>query len=88
MCVRACAGPQRFNYYRTNSTGHNVLRFDGANQNELAVSPITVVNTTGGFGVVNLSDAYQRTVQRGFALTKDSRGDGLSCEWRGLTGTR
>ena len=72
-------GSDRWKYYRTNSTGHNVLQFDGENQALTAVSPISV-NITGNFGTANLSEAYAQhadTVIRGYALTVDPDGTGI-----------
>ena len=71
-------GSDRWKYYRTNSTGHNVLQFDGENQALTAVSPISV-NITGNYGTVNLSEAYAQhadSVIRGYALTVDPDGTG------------
>jgi hypothetical protein len=71
--------PQRWQYYRLGSLGHNVLLFGNENQNATAVSPIVTFNSTndplqGGWAVADLTQAYAgsggvATVQRGVALT-------------------
>lgn len=67
----------RWKYYRTNSSGHNVLQFDGGNQVTNAVSPIVTFNASGDsekgdlFGIVNTTAAYADQagqVLRGLAL--------------------
>jgi hypothetical protein len=72
-------GKSRWNYYRTNSTGHNIVRIGSKNQDVPAVSPITssAVNddhlaNDGPWAVADLTAAYQtngmKLAQRGVAL--------------------
>jgi hypothetical protein len=69
-------GPQRWDYYSTNTSGHNVLEFDQENQVLTAVSRIVAFNASADtrgsrFAVVDTSEAYAQwtsSVQRGFVL--------------------
>lgn len=75
-------GPKRWDYYRTNSTGHNVLRVGTRNQNVPAASAITsfAINDdalahAGPWAVADLSAAYESSgmsmAQRGVALLNE-----------------
>lgn len=67
-------GDKRWEYYRTNSSGHNVLTLDAKNFNATAVVPITAFasNSTARFSVLNMTDAYSESsatnMYRGFAM--------------------
>ena len=74
-------GPQRWDYYRLNTRGHNALMFGNASQ-RIAAAPITMFNATfspavagtislDGFAIVNLTAAYDlsaplQSYRRGF----------------------
>jgi hypothetical protein len=70
-------GPQRWDYYRLNSRGHNVLMFGNASQAHPVVAPITFFNGTessacGGWAIIDVTLAYAASgtvsrARRGFA---------------------
>lgn len=69
-------GPQRWDYYRLNTLGHNTLLLNNASQVHPVVAPITVFNATAtaafdGFAIVDLTAAYAKpgtltSARRGF----------------------
>ena len=75
-------GPQRWDYYRLNSLGHNVLVFDNSSQSDKAraavdfsAAPWPAVPLVDGFAVVPLSSAYAAhtaSVNRGFVSLANS----------------
>ena len=72
-------GGKRWDYFRTNSSGHNVLRFGGRNQNTPVVTAFTRSYGTfrGPWQVADLTPAYKRdgivSVLRGASLVNSRR---------------
>jgi hypothetical protein len=62
--------PQRFQYYRTSTRGHNTITFADANQATTARARVTAYRSAPqrASAVVDLSQAYGRPVRRGLAM--------------------
>lgn len=81
-------GDKRWDYYRLNSHGHNLLLFNNQSQAEKTEAKIVAFNATStpvgtvtvdGWAVVNLTDAYAgaagvASVLRGFVSISDTNG--------------
>jgi hypothetical protein len=71
-------GKQRWSYYRLGTEGQNTLTADDQNEDLDAVAPLTAFHAPpgGSFAVVDLKDAYKRTLagwRRGMALLDANR---------------